>query len=571
MGVRETADDDHHCFRSDAEVQEWLSGKTVHGKSAKVGLFAYPGQSNMTGRRLPWSWPGMLRASEQPNHQDTYSLLDAAALATTAPLNGIFRDPELAPDFTVLSFYKIFGYPDLGGLIVRKSSGSILQWGRKYFGGGTVQMVTVLSKKPWYKPKASLHESLEDGTLPFHNIIALKAAIDTHRCLYGQNCMTTISRHTTYLGKRLYDQLSGLVHSNGLPVCQIYKGKESVYGDPKTQGATIAFNVRTADGKFVPYTSVVETLANKRKIYVRAGQLCNPGGIATHLRMEDWHLKRLWSEGHRCGAAHLTGTEIMNGKPTGVVRVSLGAMTTIGNIDALIAFLREEFMAPVQGRGDRGMAVQIPMPMRPAPSPVPMQMNGQMQTQTQTQQVGYRPREERGYTDRGPEGERQFSSHSQSRSRGNSLSMGIGMRSQEYLISSSKPGPGPGLHHQQPLLSSHIFPPTPSVSGESVPPTRAGTPSYRLGGRSSFSGAGDEVSVGRTSFPIMTTPRRMEDLSRGFQVPTEFGQQQLKQGTEMESFIDGGHVAGDEREERSDDRSGIKRLWKHKVRKQSVA
>jgi molybdenum cofactor sulfurtransferase len=144
----------------------------VHGKSTNAGLFAFPGQSNMTGRRLPLSWPGILRASEQPNHQDTYSLLDVAPLATTAALNGIFRHRELAPDSIVLSFYKILGYLNLGGLIARKSSGSILQWGRKYFGGGTVQMVTVLSNKSWYKSKALLHGSLEDGTLPLHNIIA---------------------------------------------------------------------------------------------------------------------------------------------------------------------------------------------------------------------------------------------------------------------------------------------------------------------------------------------------------------------------------------------------------------
>jgi molybdenum cofactor sulfurtransferase len=143
--------------------------------------------------------------------------------------------------------------------------------------------------------------------------------------------------------------MSSLVHSTTeVPVCKIYKGVESTYGDSTTQGATIAFNIQLSNGEYVPYTSVVETLANERKIFVRAGQLCNPGGIASHLNFNIWHIKRLWSNGHRCGQAHLTGTEIVNGKPTGVVRVSLGAMTTVANVDALITFLREEFMiAPV--------------------------------------------------------------------------------------------------------------------------------------------------------------------------------------------------------------------------------
>lgn len=364
IGVRESTDDNHYCFRNDTEVEQWLAGTSSQNEGNKLGLFAYPGQSNMTGRRLPLSWPGRLRSSTHTSHQDVYSLLDAAALATTYPLNKVFSDPDSAPDFTSLSFYKIFGYPDLGALIVRKSSGNILQWGRKYFGGGTVDAVTVLGKKPWFKNRGVLHESLEDGTLPFHNIIALTAAIDTHERIYGPNPMTTISQHTNFLGKMLYDRMSALVHPNGVPVCKIYRGAESTYGDSSTQGATIAFNVIHADGTFAPYTSVVETLADERKIYVRSGQLCNPGGIASHLGYDTWHLKRLVANGHRCGAAHITNTEIVNGKPTGVVRVSLGAMTTIANIDSLIAFLQEEFIhdgPQLPKKNEHSQTVEIPI------------------------------------------------------------------------------------------------------------------------------------------------------------------------------------------------------------------
>jgi molybdenum cofactor sulfurtransferase len=297
----------------------------------------------MTGRRLPLTWPGNLRKSSYASHRDTYSLLDAAALATTYPLNSVFHVPDLAPDFTALSFYKIFGFPDLGGLVVRKASGKILQW-RKYFGGGTVSMVTVLGKKPWFASRETLHGSLEDGTLPLHNIIALGATIDTHKRLYGPNPMATICQHTNFLGKHLCNATSSLYHSTGIPVCQIYKGTSSMYGDSTTQGATTLFSVVHADGTYIPYTSIVEKLANERNIYVRAGQLCNPGGIATNLGFDTWHMKRLYAYGHRCGGAAEAGTEIVNGKPTGVVRVSLGAMTTIANVDSLITFLREEFM-----------------------------------------------------------------------------------------------------------------------------------------------------------------------------------------------------------------------------------
>lgn len=440
VGVRETADDDHRCFRNDEEVEEWLSGRAGYNSSAKLGLFAYPGQSNMTGRRLPLNWSGQLRHSSASQHQDTYSLLDAAALATSSSLKPVFQDLDQAPDFTVLSFYKVFGYPDLGGLIVRKISGRILQWGRKYFGGGTVEGVTVLGSKPWFQSRHTLHESLEDGTLPFHSIIALSAAIDTHRRLYGPDCMNAISKHCTFLGRRLFEQLSSLMHPNGRPLIRIYNGKESTYGDAKTQGATVAFNVQKSDGRFVPYTSVVETLANERKIYLRAGQLCNPGGIALHLGFEGWHVKKLWSSGHRCGAAHFTGTEIFQGKPTGVVRVSLGAMTTMGNVDTLIRFLREEFMTPVQNSMTSRRITQL----LPAPAPLHAQMLI------------------RGRDEQFPV-ERQFAP----------LNNGMALRSQENILS-------PSPHPLAFSMNTSTFPPTPSMSGESHQPSRSGTPSYSV-------------------------------------------------------------------------------------------
>jgi molybdenum cofactor sulfurtransferase len=50
-------------------------------------------------------------------------------------MENVFRDVDQAPDFTCLSLYKIFGFPDIGALVVRKESGHILTL-RRYFGGG---------------------------------------------------------------------------------------------------------------------------------------------------------------------------------------------------------------------------------------------------------------------------------------------------------------------------------------------------------------------------------------------------------------------------------------------------
>lgn len=62
-------------------------------------------------------------------------LLDAAKACGSAP-------PDLAKydaNFTVLSYYKIFGYPTgLGALIVKKDALRLLAGRKRYFGGGTV-------------------------------------------------------------------------------------------------------------------------------------------------------------------------------------------------------------------------------------------------------------------------------------------------------------------------------------------------------------------------------------------------------------------------------------------------
>lgn len=340
VGVRELTHGTHHCFNNDQEVEEWLRGRLHTSVSASddiLGLFAYPGQSNMTGRRRPLSWTRRLRQSTAMIHQNTYSLLDAAALATTTQLD--FSDPDSAPDFTALSFYKIFGFPDLGALIVRRKSGHILSW-RKYFGGGTINSLTVIHESTFRRKDETIHDGLEDGTLPFHSIVALGCAINSHKKLYGS--MKAISQHTMFLSNRLYTGISSLRHSNGRPLCVIYNDTTDAhpYTDPTTQGATIAFNVLDPNGHHIGYSHVEKT-ANERAIYLRAGGLCNPGGIASYLKVEPWQFKRAWSAGYRCGGAE--SLEIINGKPTGVVRASLGAMSTVAEVNALIAFLVEAF------------------------------------------------------------------------------------------------------------------------------------------------------------------------------------------------------------------------------------
>ncbi|KAJ5095949.1 hypothetical protein NUU61_005305 [Penicillium alfredii] len=332
IGVREIADMGHQCFQKDADVETWIS-ELANSQSKAPRLFAFPGQSNMNGRRLPVRWCEQIRSAANEGGGNVFTLLDAASLVSTAPLD--LSVSSAAPDFTVVSFYKIFGFPDLGALVVRKDTGSILER-RRFFGGGTVDMVLATGAQWHAKKETSIHERLEDGTLPFHNIIALDAALDTHKRLYGS--MANISAHTRFLAKRLHDRLSALTHYNDTKVCQIYEAN-SAFGSPATQGPIVAFNLRNSRGDWVPKTEF-EKLATVQNIQLRSGSVCNPGGTASSLGWTGAELRRHYSTGLRCGDDH----DVLGGRPTGILRASLGAMTNLRDIDSLISFIEEFYV-----------------------------------------------------------------------------------------------------------------------------------------------------------------------------------------------------------------------------------
>ncbi|KAF5015444.1 hypothetical protein F66182_13231, partial [Fusarium sp. NRRL 66182] len=251
VGVRELADKGYHCFSSDRKLDQWIESSNGEADETYLPvnlddriiddgvnkLIGYPAQSNMNGHRTPKQWAKRMRQKSYTTPGRIYTLLDAAAYCSSAQLD--LSDPDAAPDFTSVSFYKIFGMPDLGALIVRRKSSEILR-SRQYFGGGTVDMVTTFGR--FHAKKSDhIHEALEDGTLPFHNLMMLNTGILLHRRLF--HSMDEISKHASQLALQLYTDLSRLQHANGQLVCKIHKDTSSTYEDSDTQGPTIAFTI----------------------------------------------------------------------------------------------------------------------------------------------------------------------------------------------------------------------------------------------------------------------------------------------------------------------------------------
>ncbi|KAI7818532.1 pyridoxal phosphate-dependent transferase [Gamsiella multidivaricata] len=305
-------------------------------------LFAYPAQCNFGGRRFPLSWPAQIKSRLDTPTSKNIVLLDAASYVMTSELD--LSDHAASPDFVVVSFYKMFGFPTgLGAVIVKTELAPKLR--KKYFGGGTVSAIA--SDEPWQVYRSSLHGRYEDGTLNYLDIVALDLAFESIREIYGS--YSNISPHVTALHRLLYRTMKDLKHYNGAPLCDIYVDSEDptkteeienkLIGNPETYGPILNFNLRRSNGSWIGYGDV-ERLASMKNIHVRTGGFCNPGSMQRWLGLSADEVKKNLEAGHVCW----DDTDILNGKPTGSIRISLGAMSTVDDVLAFIAFLEEYFI-----------------------------------------------------------------------------------------------------------------------------------------------------------------------------------------------------------------------------------
>ncbi len=216
-------------------------------------LFAYPAQSNFSGVHHPLEWIA------QAHDHGWDVLLDAAAFVPTNRLDL----SRVRPDFVVLSFYKMFGWPTgVGALIARRDALAKLE--RPWFSGGTI--VAAFVQREWYQ-SAPGAAHFEDGTVNFLNLPAVEIGLG-HLDRIG---MESIHDHVEGLATALLDALNGLRHRDGSPAAVVYGPRDS-----GRRGATIAFNFLHPDGRVVD-ERYVDRVARADNISLRTGCFCNPG------------------------------------------------------------------------------------------------------------------------------------------------------------------------------------------------------------------------------------------------------------------------------------------------------
>jgi len=282
-------------------------------------LFAYPAQSNFSGVKHPLTWV----AEAQELGWDV--LLDCAAFAPTSGLD--LR--AVRPDYVVVSFYKLFGYPTgVGALIARRRALAKLR--RPWFAGGTVAFASVQAHGGHrLLPGAS---GFEDGTPDFLALPAVTIGLD-HLEAIG---MEVIHTRVQALAAWLLEEMARLRHCDGTPLVRVFGP-----ADTRERGATIALQVLAPGGR--PYDVYeVERAASEAGIATRAGCFCNPGDgeIAHDISGED--MERCFHGAHvptslqECQRVIADAT----GKVPNTLRVSLGLVSDFGDVHRFMAFLR---------------------------------------------------------------------------------------------------------------------------------------------------------------------------------------------------------------------------------------
>ncbi|GMU59577.1 MAG: hypothetical protein AMXMBFR34_13400 [Myxococcaceae bacterium] len=299
--------------------QERLEQAFRRRRTGGHNLFAYPAQSNFTGVQHPSWW------IEHAHEQGWQVLLDAASFVPTNRL-----DLSLVkPDFVSISFYKMLGYPTgVGCLLARQEA--LRQLERPWYAGGTITFSSVQGEGHYLTPGAP---GFEDGTVNYLSIPAVSLGLD----LLERVGIDTIHTRVMCLTEWLLDRLAELRHRNGVPLVQVYGP-----WDGRARGATVQFNLLDWQGQLLDGYGV-EARANARNISLRTGCHCNPGAREMALGFTEDELVECFKDKERL--SYQDFVRLIQGKTTGAVRASLGIVSNVRDVAALLRLL-DSYLEP---------------------------------------------------------------------------------------------------------------------------------------------------------------------------------------------------------------------------------
>merc|ERR1712194_744210 len=110
--------------------------------------------------------------------------------------------------------------------------------------------------------------------------------------------------------------------------------------DPDSSGPTVAFNIYDREGSPVGYDEV-SRLATLNNLQLRTGCFCNPGACQDAIPLSNAEVLNNYESGHVCGDRR----GVLNGQPTGAIRISFGKDSLWEDLDALVTFVGNTFVS----------------------------------------------------------------------------------------------------------------------------------------------------------------------------------------------------------------------------------
>ena len=301
----------------DLAVDEERLHTALTARGRRRGLLAYPAQSNFTGVRHSLDWI----ATAREHGYDV--LLDAAAFVPANPLDL----SRFHPDFTVVSWYKVFGYPTgIGSLIVRREALARLR--RPWFSGGTIYAASAQAQ--WHV-LADGEAAFEDGTVNFLSIPDITAGLEWIDAIG----MDRVHDHVARLTGQLLTGIAKLRHSDGSPMARVYGPTDT----GPARGGTVALNLLGADGRVIDERIVAQD-STERRISLRFGCFCNPGAGEAAFALPLRSLRSAARTPMRSLEEYL---DLLGLPSAGAVRVSVGVSSQPRDVDTFLDFVADTY------------------------------------------------------------------------------------------------------------------------------------------------------------------------------------------------------------------------------------
>ncbi|KAI9589359.1 molybdenum cofactor sulfurase 3 [Glossina fuscipes] len=376
LGMREVVQTANIFVLTKDEILQNLEAKSSPTQTKNLGnsLIVFSAQCNFSGFKMPLELieriqkfglankgqqvAGEKQSIKQKDLSKFFVFLDAASYVGTNYLDlDIYK-----PDFVCVSFYKMFGYPTgIGALLVSKrGQSSVLK--KRYYGGGTVNIS--MARETFHEKRCDISAQYEDGTLAFLTIVCLLDGFRTlERLIPATSHLNTMERISSYvfqLARYCHDQLSTLRYNNGNSVVEFYN--HNGYHSRSQQGGIVTFNILHEDGSYVGFAEVA-CLASVYNIHIRTGCFCNPGACQWFLKQSNSDIRKHYEFGFKCSEY----VDLIDGVPTGAVRVSLGYMSRETDIDDVVNMIKDCYLSPPQRRLDRISSKDLPLALQHIP------------------------------------------------------------------------------------------------------------------------------------------------------------------------------------------------------------